>query len=315
MIEAWIKNIQIQPMKGAGALPLQEARITKRGLETLSGNIQDHFLFVVDGKPDVHGDHNFLTQRIRIDPEKNLLVPGDRRLAAFHPSIRWDGSLVFQYNNERFAVPHKHEDDPTRVLPVQVWEHRGKAIEVPRMSEWMSDMLGRPLKVARTAGAWNRMARQNYEVNDNPMGAQDGYPIHAVAYSDAEVSFNALGAAVDPNRFRYQLLLGGLKPGQIHAYEELSINDVKIRQPKPCARCEVTGNDQQTGELSPIKPLAGLVKARVPRWISGEDKSGKPQMEHIMGENWLPKGDTFVREGDTVRFLTPRQKPLVLEKK
>ncbi len=308
MLEARVLDLQMQPLKGSDALKkLPEARMTKAGLETVDGSIQDHFLVAVTAETDEHGDHNFFTQRVQVDPKKNLFVAGTPQLALVQPEQRGD-ALVFHFQQEEIPVPHLAEDDPSRVIPVQVWEYRGKAVEVPILSEWLSDQLKRRILVARTSGLWNRLARQNFEKNDNPLRAQDGYPVHAVTWADAEAVFAAIGAPVDPNRFRYQVLLGGVPFRQIHDYARGTINDVEVHQPKPCGRCEVTGIDQETGEFSRVKPLAGLARLGVGRWIRSET-----QKEQVMGENWLPMGETVIRQGDIFRFTDLRETPLQFE--
>lgn len=308
-IEARIKDLQIQPLKGGGPLKLTEARMTKAGLETVDGRIEDHFLVAVTEELDDSGYHNFLTQRVQVDPKKNLFVSGSPRLALAVPEVK-ESQLVFKFDNRNEVVdPGEDADEPTNIIPVQVWEYRGGAIEVPLLSKWLSDCLQRSVKVARTNGPWNRGARQNFMENDSPLRAQDGYPVHAITWEDAVAVFQALGAEVDPNRFRYQILLDGLQFRSIHNYAGGEINGVQIKQPKPCDRCEVTGIDQIKGEFSKTKPLAGLAKLRAGRW-ERPDNGNKVQ---IMGENWLPLGETIIRNGDIFTFTDLRKIPLQFE--
>ncbi|MBI4136966.1 MOSC domain-containing protein [Candidatus Roizmanbacteria bacterium] len=308
MLEAKVRDIQIQPMKGGGPLGLEEARITFSGLETEDGRIQDHFLVAVTSETDSYGDHNFLTQRVQVDPNKDLFTRGAPELALARPESR-DGTLVYHFDDSNeVTVPDISEDDQNRIIPVQVWEYRGGAIEVPILSEWLSDCLQRNVLVARTSGPWDRKARQNFMKNENPLRAQDGYPVHAINWEDAAKVFEAIGAEVDPNRFRYQVLLEGLPFRRIHDYAWGEINDIHVAQPKPCGRCEVTGIDQQTGKFSNIKPLAGLARLQVGRWIRSEK-----QKEHVMGENWLPQGETIIRKGDIFMFTELRKSPLDFE--
>ncbi len=172
----------------------------------------------------------------------------------------------------------------------------------------LSDQLKRNVKVARTSDPWDRKARQNYKINDNPLRAQDGYPVHAVAMKDVQAIFDAIRAPVDPNRFRYQILLDDIPFREIHNFDAGIINGVAVFQPKPCGRCEVTGRDQVTGQISMVKPLSGLVKLGVGRWIGPDG-----QKHQIMGENWLPNGDTLIRRGDVFQFTDLRETPLQFE--
>lgn len=309
MIEARVRDLQIQPLKGGGPLKLEQARMTKAGLETVEGEIKDHFLVAVAASQDTEGFHNFFTQRIQVDPEKNLYVSGTPQLALARPESR-NGRLVLNFGGKNEVEdPGENNDDPTKLIPVQVWAYRGQAIEVPVLSEWLSDNLQRNVKVARTSGPWDRMASQNFKPNDNPLRVQDGYPIHAVSWEDAVAIFGALRAEVDANRFRYQVLLEGLPFRSIHNYSQLETNGVTVDQPKPCDRCEVTGIDQEKGEFSRIKPLSGIVKLGAGRWVRPD--TGKKV--HIVGENWLPNGETIIRNGDIVTFMHLRDIPLNFE--
>ncbi|MFS8159993.1 MAG: hypothetical protein ACMG6E_07245, partial [Candidatus Roizmanbacteria bacterium] len=197
MVEAKVRDIQIQPLKSGGSLTLEEARMNLSGLETLNGRIKDHFLVAVSGEKDGVGDYNFFTQRIQVDQNKGLLVSGTPELALVKPRVEGE-KLFFDFKGDPVAVPDMEDDDLSRTLPVQVWEHRGLAVEIPTLSEWLSDSLGRNVKVARTNGPWNRMSRQNFQKNENPLRAQEGYPIHAVTWEDVVAMFGAIDAKADP---------------------------------------------------------------------------------------------------------------------
>ncbi len=305
MLETRIHDLQIQPIKGGGPLKLEQARMTRAGLETVDGRIQDHALFVVTRETGDRGFHHFLTQRVQVDPSKNIYARGDPRLALVKPAkndqlfLSWDGI-------EEIAV--NLSDDLSKVMPVQLFEYWGAALEVPKLSEWLSDHLNMGVRVVSTRGPWNRRAKQNFRTNDNPLRAQDGYGIHVALLEDATAAFEAIGADVDPNRFRYQVLLAEAPAWSLHDYSEGEINGVEVWQPKPCDRCEVTGIDQDKGEFSRVKPLAGLIKAGRGRWIRGDNN----KRVQIMGENWLPQGEGTIAIGDTFRY-TQRRKPLQFE--
>ncbi len=307
--EAKIIDIQIQPVKGGGSLKLSTARMTKAGLETVDGKIRDHGLVAVSEEAGQQGFHHFLTQRVRVNPADNLFVPGTGELAKAVPKINQDGKLTFTFNKETIVDFGEENDDQTRIRPVQVWEYWGAGIEVPGLSDFFSDHLNRDVKIMRTAGPWSRMSRQNFMENTNPARAHDGYPVHAVAWRDAEAIFRGINEEIDPSRFRYQLLLDGLEFREMHGYEGGEINGVSFKQPKPSDRCEVTGRDQETGEFSSIKPLAGLAAIGAGRWIRPD--SGKKV--HVVGENWLPLGETVVAIGDIVKFTERRTRPIQFE--
>ncbi|MDP3974254.1 MAG: MOSC domain-containing protein [Candidatus Daviesbacteria bacterium] len=309
MIEAKIRDLQIQPIKGGCPLKLDEVRMTKAGLETVDGMVKDHFLVAVTETLDDLGYHNFLSQRVQIDPKKNMFVSGTPHLALIQPETR-NGHLVLNFNGQSGVEdPGESNDNLINIIPVQVWEYRGEAIEVPIFSEWLSDNLKRKVKVARTSGPWNRLSRQNFMENDSPLRAQDGYPVHAISWEDATAIFEALKSEVDPNRFRYQVLLEGLEFRNIHNFARGVINGVRVEQPKPCDRCEVTGIDQEKGEFSKIKPLSGLFKLGAGRWIRPDNG----QKVQIMGENWLPQDEVIIKIDDKVEFTDLKEIPLSFE--
>jgi uncharacterized protein YcbX len=308
MVEAQIKDIQIQPLKGGGSMKLNQARMTMAGMETVDGKIKDHGLVVVSEEVDDQGCHNFLTQRAQVNPNNKLFVPGDPRIVLVRPEAI-NGQLVLNFGDKNEVVdPGEENDDPSNIIKMQVWEYRGEGVEVPIFSEAASDHLGRRVRVGRATGPWNRMARDNFIKNNNPLRSQDGYPVHPVSREDVVALFGAISAEPDPERFRYQLLLEGLKFREIHLYDQAELNGVTILQPNPCDRCEVTGIDYKTGAFSRIKPLAGLSKLGVPRWLRRENEK-----KQIVGENWLPQGETVVTIGDTVTFTDLRQPPLQFE--
>ena len=119
MLEAKIRDIQIQPLKGAGSLKLKVARMTMAGLETLSGRVKDHSFVGVTSEKKSKRYHNFLTQRTQVDPEKHLYVPGDPRLALIKPGMDVHG-LYFSYR-ERFTVHDPGIDRRLSVIPLQIF--------------------------------------------------------------------------------------------------------------------------------------------------------------------------------------------------
>ncbi len=63
------------------------------------------------------------------------------------------------------------------------------------------------------------------------------------------------GQEIPWRRFRPQIVLEGQPAWSLHTVFEGVINGIKIKQPKPCGRCEMPRIDQDTGQLSPLKPL------------------------------------------------------------
>lgn len=281
--------------------------MTPAGMETVDRKWKDHSLVAVAGdKTDNEGFHHFFTQRRQVDPKKNLFVAGTPELAKAKPETR-DGKMYIRFENNEVNVSENEEDNPDRHIKVQVWEYRGVAVEEPELSGLLSDKLHRHVRVARTIGPWDRKARQNFVKNDNPLRAQDGYPVHPIVYEDVEAIYRELEQPFDASRFRYQLMLKGLPFRAIHNYASCMINGVEATQPKPSGRCEVTGFDQNEGGISSIKPMAAIARL-AGRWVRPDE-----QKDHVMGENWLPKGETIITNGNVVVFEVLRDPRLNFE--
>ncbi len=313
MIEATaarVKSAQIRPLKGADSIDFTTVRMTPAGIESVDGVAIDHQFVAVTEEPGSRGFHHFLSLRTQVDPSKHLYAPGEPRLALVKPAYE-ELSQDFTFgwrepNTEQIAVPREY--DPNLILPIQVWEHWGGAIEEPVLSEWLSDQLKRNVLVARTGVyPWTRLAKQNYLPNHNPLRAQDGYPVHITLQEDIDEMSRVSGETVPHERFRDQFTLERLPAWSLHDYSAWEVNGVEVWQPKPCDRCEVTGKDERSGELSSLKPLAAVNKLR-PRWINNR---GEPKQ--IVGENLLPQGTTLVVVGDLFIPIALREVPLTFE--
>jgi uncharacterized protein YcbX len=298
-----IKYLQIIPFKSGDAIPVPSLRMTPAGVETLDGQIKDHEYFAVRRDPDKEGIHHFVTQRTHQNPNTGKRE-SFRKLALIKPEVAADGSLVLTWNHTNHTKPAENYD-PSKVLPIRIWDYTGLAVEDPLLSEWSSDCSGYDIRVMRTVGPWDRMANQNYLANNNPLRGQDGYPVHPILLEDVSDVSKQTERDIPWNRFRPQVVLTGQPAWSLHNIARGEAGGVEIWLPKPCDRCEMPKIDQETGEPSEIKPLALIDKVR-PRWINqrGEEKI-------LMGENWLPQGTAVLETGQSqFRALAYREEPL-----
>lgn len=300
--QARIKHIAIYPIKSGGRLELGEALLTPTGLETLNG-IPDHGLMLVRGMSDEAGVHKFITQRDnKTKATKTERAQSFAELALIKPQLR-DGELVLTWNGQQpFEVPR--ESDPSRVLYVNIWLHTGPAVEVPELSEWAADQLKFDVKAVRTAGPWDRMTRQNYLENNNPVRTQDGYPVHWFPVEDLLELSEKAGAEVPWTRFRPQIVVEGMPSQAVHQVFEGTIAGIPFVDAKPCDRCQIPQINQDSGEVTNIKPLSVLKTYK--KWIKNDGDIG-----YIFGENMLPLDSGVIAVGDQLVVSSHRNPSLV----
>lgn len=300
--QARIKHIAIYPIKSGGRLELEEALLTPAGLETLNG-FPDHGLMIVRGTPDDSGVHRFITQRdINSKATKTEPTQSFAELALIKPQFI-ESELFLTWNGlQPVEVPR--EFDNTKVIDVSVWLHNGPAIELHQLSEWTSDMLKFNVKVVSASGPWNRMTRQNYIVNKNPVRTQDGYSVHWFPMEDVSELSQYAGVNVPWTRFRPQIVVEGMPAQSVHQVFEGTIAGIPFVDAKPCERCQIPQIDQDNGKITNIRPLALLKNYK--RWVKKDGDVG-----YIFGENMLPLDTGRISLGDELIVSSHRNPSLV----
>lgn len=316
-----VEHLRVYPVKSAGALEfeqdgaftseLQEVLLTPSGIETLEG-VKDHsFLFVRADTED--GVHQKITQRDKRDKQDR--TQGFSDLAHIRPQWQ-DGDLYLTWDGEDpVLVPL--DDDNGRAVAVDIWGDICMAVvQNDDINRWASAHLNYPVFLVKTAGPFERKARQNYRRNDNDMLAHDGYPVHWLnTASVAELSAKGQVYAEASNgrvtfeqmewqSFRPQVVVGEMPAQYEYTLEEGTIAGILFVDPKPCGRCTIPRVNWRTGEINRLDP--NTVLASYMRWI---DIDG--DMQTIFGENMLPLGTGVVAVGDEIVTLKQRQPALV----
>lgn len=305
-----IRNIRAYPMKGAAGIDVDTTRLGGHGLHI--GKYLDHEYMAVRAEPDADGYHHFVTQRhrrhdgdpaqslsvmARIKPQLDVSLPDDTL------QLTWDGAE---------PLPLYHDQRTGQQLPVRIWNDYPIAVDQGEdAAEWLSDHLETPLRLVRATSPFDRRAGQGYQVNDNPISFQDGYPIHWFSAESLDELSQRAGQDIPWERFRPQFVVEGMEPGQEHTVAEGVIESrlyhqyISFTGPKPCTRCPVPRVDQDTGELNELNPLTVLSQYR--GW---RDRHGKRTV--IFGENMLPLSTAFgtVSVGDTIKITKVRDPPL-----
>lgn len=241
-MEARVASIRLYPVKGAGGIPLERARVDVEGLS--HGGVGDRAWMVVDR------DGRFLTQREH------------PRLALVRTAVR-DGRLELAWPDlEPLALPAAIEGEAREVV---VWRSKVRGIDAgDAASDWLHAALGVDARLVRFDPTGRRDCNRD-TVGDS--GARtlfsDGYPLLVVGTGSLDELNRRLDARGHPtlpmDRFRPNLVLDGLEPHDEDRLASIEVDGVVLKPVKPCVRCQVTTTDQATGHvgLEPLRTLGG----------------------------------------------------------
>jgi uncharacterized protein YcbX len=168
-----------------------------------------------------------------------------------------------------------------------------------KLSEWF----GRPVKLVFIDGDSRRAANAEWAGENSPMGFADGYQILVTTTG----SLRALNedmerhgeGSVDMDRFRPNIVLDCDEPWAEDAWTGLEIGGIRFDLVKPCPRCIMTTQDQQTGSREGANPMPAMGRIR----MSADRRVPGP----LFGWNAVPRGEGLVRVGDTVTVLGSRE--------
>lgn len=241
-----VAALHLHPVKSCAGLSLASAEFAATGLA------HDRCWMVVDE----HG--RFVTQRE---------LP---RLALVQPALQ-DGQLRLNAPGLPELAPGTGEDAAT--TPVQVWDDRLQALDLgDAAARWLSDFLGRPLRLVRFAPGPARLSSMKWTGGlQAPNAFSDGFPVLVVSQASLDGLNRRLAergqAPVEMARFRPNLVIEGLDealdPHAEDYLDELAFDGpdgpVRLRLVKPCPRCPIPNIDPRTGAPGhePLDTLAG----------------------------------------------------------
>jgi uncharacterized protein YcbX len=182
------------------------------------------------------------------------------RMALVQPALDADALRLAAPDVAPLEVP-LDASGPSR--EVVVWRSRVRGFDQgDAAAAWLSAFLRTEVRLVRFDPAATRRCNPDY-VGDSGAHTMyaDGYPmlvIGAASLDDLNARLTAKGAQPLPmNRFRPNIVVGGLPPYDEDHLDTLTCADVTLRFVKPCTRCQVTTTDQATGRVG-IEPLPTL---------------------------------------------------------
>lgn len=257
------------PIKSCRGIALNEAQVGRRGIA------QDRAYLVVD-------EHDaFVTQR------------DHPRMALIDVAVSADALVVSAPGQHRLTLPARRDGEARRVT---IWGDQVKALDQgPEAAAWFSAVMGFPAWLVGIADDAQRRLDPRFAVSaDDETAFADGYPALVVTASALDALNDRLIAAgsegVKMNRFRPNLVISGAPPFAEDGWKRLRVGEMVFRLVKPCARCVMTTNDQDTAERG-VEPLRTLATFRT------------INQKVIFGQNAIPEAPGMLRVGDPVEVL------------
>ncbi len=245
-------------------------------------------------------------------------IPGDRKMMVVDPSGQFITQRELQELAQveveprdvgyRFAVEGKGEIlvaiPPTdRRMGVVVWKSPvSAAIADDGANAILSTWLGREVKLAFFDEKAERIASAEWAGPDTPVTFADGYQVlvtttGSLAALNADMVKNGEGS-VGMDRFRPNIVLDHDGAWDEDNWEGIEISGVRFDFVKPCARCIMTTQDQQTGSREGPSPIPAMGRIR----MSGDRRVPGP----LFGWNAVPRGEGMIRLGDAATITGTR---------
>lgn len=251
-----LTELHLYPIKSCGGLSLVEARIAASGL--MSGLLHDRQWMIVDT------DGRYLTQR------------SCPKMACIKPRFEGGNLEVSAPGLAPMSLPLEAPDpERVRTVEVEIWGDRVSAYDCgDAAAQWCSAALGMACRLVRHRTEIQRRADPAWTGDiAAPALFSDGFPILVISeasLADLNEKLTLHGRSALPmNRFRPNIVLGGVEAFDEDYAATITIGDVVLKPVKPCPRCPVPSVDQASGEVGP-DPLDILRTYRVnPRVDNG----------------------------------------------
>ncbi|AKF09608.1 MOSC domain-containing protein [Sandaracinus amylolyticus] len=264
-----LSGISRFPIKSCRGSDVERAHVERRGIT------DDRRWMIVDA------DGRFVTQR------------EDARLALIDVTLEDDRLRLGAPGASAIEIPSRL--DAGARVSVTVWRSTVDAIAHADASAWLSEHLGRTVRVVYMPDDVRRGINEKYAQQGDVVSFADGYPLLlATRESLADLEARA-GTSLEMRRFRPNVVIEGAPAWAEDGWSRLRIGRIVFRAPKPCDRCVITTIDPSTA-IAGKEPLRTLAKFR-------RTTDGKV----LFGVNLIPELDDHesveISIGDEVEIL------------
>ncbi|MGF9562475.1 MOSC domain-containing protein [Neorhizobium sp. JUb45] len=282
-----ISELNHYPLKSGRGIALTEAEITATG-------IPGDRVMMVTG-PDGH----FFTQRdlqalaqVKASP---VDAAGATRLA-----IDGKGEIDITFN------------DPARRLDVVVWKSNvSAAMADDAVNTTLSTWLERDVRLVFFDAQARRTASPEWAGDDSPVTFADGYQVLVTTTGSlAALNANMVANGEEPvgmERFRPNIVIDHDEAWAEDNWAAIEIGGIRFDLVKPCARCIMTTQDQQTGSRDVPSPMKAMGRIR----MSGDRRVPGP----LFGWNAVPRSTGKLSLGDTVKIIEERSEGWAIKRR
>ncbi|PDT17608.1 MOSC domain-containing protein [Rhizobium sp. J15] len=280
-----VSDLFIYPLKSARGIALPAAEIDAYGLpgdrRAMITDAQGHFITQRE-LPDL--------ARIDVRPESGvfrLLMQGKQDIAVQPPQ-------------------------PESRMDVTVWKSTvSAAVADPESNRRLSDWLGREVRLVFFDGQARRTANAEWAGEGTPVSFTDGYQILVTTTGslkalNADLATHGEGS-VGMERFRPNIVIDTDEAWPEDRWAAIEIAGIRFDLVKPCSRCIMTTQDQQTGSREVANPMPAMGRIR----MSADRRVPGP----LFGWNVTPRSGGRISIGDAVRILEERPEGWALKRR
>jgi hypothetical protein len=271
-----IVGLNIFPLKSARGIALPESPIDAMGLS---------------------GDRRWML----INPDGYFITQREMPLLARLTVTPTDAGLTLSIDGKNLAVPYPASDRRQQVV---VWKSSvDAALADEAVNATLSEWLEREVRLVFFDGEARRLASAEWAGDGSPVAFNDGYQV-LVTTTGSLAALNADMAAhgeaqVGMDRFRANIVLDHDEAFAEDGWASIAIGDVVLDLVKPCARCIMTTQDQETGSREGANPMPAMGRIR----MSADRRVPGP----LFGWNAVPRGKGLLRIGDAAQVLGERE--------
>ena len=267
MINLFLSEIWIYPIKSLGGIRLGTARVLGKGLQF------DRRWMLIDETGDA------MTQR---------KYP---RMALFKVTIKTDHMAINLHHDQKEVDYIQVDTDvpqSERFITADVWGDKVKVVETdPQASQWFSRHLSTTCRLVAFPEENVRPVDPDYAVSEDQVSLADAFPFLLISQASLDDLNERLPAPVPMNRFRPNFVVSGGEPYQEDRWNELMIGNLPFKGVKRSARCVLTTVNQERG-IKGDEPLRTLTSYR---------KQGN---KVYFGQNLITHREGEVNEGDLI---------------
>ncbi len=267
-----ISELNIYPIKSLGGVTVQEAKLTRQGLQ------YDRRWMLVDA------ENRFITQRENHELALLQVSLTETHLKVTHKQTGESILITFGCETQEEIVARVFDD----VCLVQFVNKNA--------DKWFSEILKEKCRLVYMPEKSLRYVDNKYAKNAEITSLSDGYPTLIIGEAALDKLNELLSEKIKMNRFRPNIVFTG---GDAHDEDEMShfsVNDIDFYGVKLCGRCVVPTVNQETG-VTGKEPTRTMARYRV------------HNNKVYFGQNLLHQGDGTIKVGDEIKVLEKSKSP------